>query len=646
METIGKLVKDGCKNLRASARRLEDIYRISFAEPKRTMAQYTQDGAMISMSYGEVDALSDLAALRLLEKNKESGRFVGLFAENCAGWLVLFWAILKSGNKPYLINTVQPKSFIGRILSTLKVDTVLYIGAAPGLAAIEINYEELVQKGKSDAGTNTDRLKGVGFGNEIALTTSGTTLEEKICIYSGEEIAEQILNCEQIFRENREILTGDHGTIRMLMLLPLYHIFGLEAGFLWYIIFRSTFVFLSDQTPASILETIRERKVTHVYAVPLFWRTVEKEFKRRLRAKPQKEQEEFGKAIKESIRLQSLYPRRGNAYAKRAFQSARKELFGDRIRYCISGGSRLNDSTLEFFNALGYPLCNGYGMSEIGIGSVELSHRFCDRIKNSIGKPFASVNYRIDEDGILKVSGSSICKHLYIGGVKKEPSEWFSTGDLMKCDGDGRYYFCGRGSDLVFGDAGEKLNPELVEKEFDLPGATAFSVLGDEQNEKLILVVQIQEGLLEFQKKQIRTACEICNQKLPAAYRVQKVFFTVCPLVFGGVKVSRARLRAGINDGSVVLFEDCGRSAPEDANERDEVKEILASMIAEVLSIDPAEVRDDAHFFYDLGGSSLDYLTLISMIDNRFDITMNFEEKGAGYSLNELTQGVKNRLCC
>ena len=642
MENAVKLIRDNCIKLRSSGCTLEGLYHICFDEPGRQMAEFTRDGADVRLTRGDVQALCEKAAARLANQTGLQGQFIGLYGENHIGWIVLFWAILLSGNKPCLMNTVQPREVNRRMLDALRVDTVVYTGDAPQAAGTEISFEELT--GGEEA---AEDFRPDTFADEIAIPTSGTTLQEKICIFTGREISAQILNCEEIIRLNRDICKSYHGRIRMLMLLPLYHIFGLEATFLWFVMAGAVFVFLPDKNPASILRTIRDRQVTHIFAVPLFWNTVEKELRRRLRKGTEEERERFEKAVRTSIRLQSVSTTAGKAYAERMFRKARAGLLGESICFCITGGNYISDATLELFNAMGYPLCNGYGTSETGITSVELSRKTKDRIRNAIGKPFSSVKYRTDEAGRLLISGSSVCRTLYIDGQPAEPEEWFNSGDIVSCDGDGRYYIRGRESDLVSGSAGEKLNPDVAERAFSLPWADAFSVLGDEKNEQLIMVIRLPEGLVDIQKKQIEDAFEKCNSTLPAAYRIGKVYYTRDPILpAGGMKVSRALLRRGLDDGSIRLIAPDAPAGGHAEDPDSDVKKILREMIAEVLSIDAGQVRDDAHFIHDLGGTSLDYLSLISMIDKRFEVTLDFEGESSNYNLNDLARSVEERLCC
>ena len=78
------------------------------------------------------------------------------------------------------------------------------------------------------------------------------------------------------------------------------------------------------------------------------------------------------KAMKLTTFLQNVSPRLGATISKKMLSEATESIFGKSVLFCISGGSALRPSAQYMLNALGYPLYNGYGMSEIGITSVEL----------------------------------------------------------------------------------------------------------------------------------------------------------------------------------------------------------------------------------------------------------------------------------
>lgn len=636
MDPIVRFVRNNSNELRAGKYTIKEIFDIVFRNEGNIMAETSSALRIIEHTYGDVKrrAADAAAGLAALGKRDE---FIGLFGENSVEWLVLFWAILMSGNKPYLVNTRQPAGFTNGVLNTLSCDTVVYIGNEPDLNAKLVPFSSLEGTGNV--------LPELPFGNELALTTSGTTMKEKICIYTGREITEQILNCDSIIDKNPDIKTFYHGRLKMLMFLPLCHIFGLEAAYLWFAFGNVTFVFLPSYTPEAIMHTIRRHEVTHIFAVPLFWHTVEKSVMREVRAKGEKTFEKFEKGLKLSEKLQRLSPVLGKKLAQRLLREVRREVFGDSVIFCISGGSYIRSSALKLMNCLGYPLYNGYGMSEIGITSVELSKRIQDRLLGSVGKPFDSIEYRLSGEGHLLVRGRSVCRKVIIDGAEQENTDWFDTGDIMRADESGRYYAEGRRSDVVFSDNGEKLNPDLAESLLNIPNAVDLTVMGDDKNERLILIVHIPTTLIDVQREKLKNDVEAAVRALPSAYGISRVCYTYDPLMEeGGIKISREYVRRKLASGEIRLFDSIFEAKTAVGSVDTEIERILVSIFAEVLDKPEEEISPDAHFINDLGGSSLDYFTLIGEVDKRFDIKLPFSDGDFAFTLREMAGKVGELL--
>ena len=633
MDPIVKFVRANSEELRNGNKTMKEVFDIVFRNESNIMAETSENFRITEHTYGDAKRRICSAAKRIAGLGI-SDEFIGLYGENSVEWLIGFWAILMSGNKPYLVNLMQPESFTNGVINTLGVKSIVYIGKAPRLNAELIPFDSL------EGGEAVP--PECAFGNELALTTSGTTLKEKICIYTGLEITEQILNCDDIIDKNPDIKTFYKGRLKMLMFLPLYHIFALEAAYLWFAFGNVTFVFLPSFVPEVIMHTIRRHEVTHIFAVPLFWHTVEKAVLREVRAKGEKTFGKFQKGLALSEKLQTLFPKLGKKLAARLLKEVRREVFGDSVIFCISGGSYIRSSALRLVNDLGYSLYNGYGMSEIGITSVELSLKIQDRLLGSIGKPFDSIEYRLAEDGRLLVRGSSVCKKVIIDGELQPASEWFDTGDIMRMDGTGRYYVEGRRSDVVFSDNGENLNPDLAESALNFPNASCFTVMGDEYNERLILIVQIPRTLLDVQRERLKEGVEEGVKTLPAAYRISRIYYTYDPLMEeGGIKVSREYVRRRLAAGEIKLFSDLDEARAEVGSVDSEIAAILKKLFADVLGRDEAEITPDAHFINDLGGSSLDYFTLIGEVDKRFDIKLPFSDGDFAFTLREMAEKVE-----
>lgn len=639
MAHIKREVRQNCINLNKTPMRFEDIYNIVFSYKDNVMAEYNTSMGPQSVTYKEAQENIERISVVLM-KEYGTGEFIGLYAENCAQWIVLFWAILRSGNKPYLVNLRQPLSFSKGILDTLCVKLVLCKDTCPDFERESLDYEVLLQKSRKY--NPKDKTE---FADEFALSTSGTTLKEKICVYSGKEVSFQILNIASMQEKNSGFVETYKGRIKMLAFLPLYHIFGLEAMYLWYSFWGSTFVFLNSMNPDNILYTIRRYEVTHIFAVPLLWENVEKSLLRTIGARDEKTQKKFEKAVKLSLKIQNFSPVLGKSFAKSMLKDVRRRLFGDSVRFCISGGSAIKESTLRLINALGYELYNGYGMSEIGITSVELSRKVYERIEGSIGKPFDSVEYRIGEDNKLFVRGKSICKSVIIEGKEHSTEDFFDTGDVMEQDKRGCYHIKGRISDVVFSSDGENLNPDFSEDAFVLSEAEALCVLGNEDNSKLMLVVKLFSQLPSASLMKLKEKIQNCNASLPASYQVKEVYYTIDPIMDSlAIKVSRAYLRKAISEGRVVLHTFEEQTDVISSENDNEIREALRELFCKVLRKKPEDITDTGHFMNDLGGTSLDYFTLVGEIDNRFGITLGFESEQFGYSINDFERIIKEMI--
>jgi acyl carrier protein len=627
--------------LRASEGQFKDIYRVIFSHEDRIFCETATMLKIHTLTNAAAKQTIEAMAAALTLHYGQAGRYIGLYGANSVRWIVLFWAILRSGNRAYLINTRQPRAFTESVLRTLGADVVLCCDEAIEMDADILTYADL----KAASDTLSPLPEDAPFGNELALTTSGTTMQQKICIYRGENFTEQLCSTPKLIKENPGLIERFDGKFKQLAFLPLYHIFGFSAMYLWYAFLGATLVFPPSLAPDVLLRTVRRHEVTHIFAVPMLWHAVEKSVMKTVEKQDDKAQKNFRCGIALSIKLQRAFPKAGKEMAARLFRDVRARLFGDSVRFCISGGSGIESDTLQLINALGYPLYNGYGMSEIGITSVELSHNLITRLRGTIGRPFPFVSYRVSENGHLLVKGCAGCDRLVVDGVEQPREEWFDTGDLVRVDPDGRYAFEGRASDIIIGEDGENINPDMIRATFDLPGAKAFEVLADPQSGSLMLLVCIDKAITDGEWEQLQSHIAEDNADLPHALRVRTVKFTYDPLMReSDIKISRTYLAHALRSGTITLIDHRRESERTGDEESSPLKEQLRTLVAQTLEINPSDVADNANFFTELGGSSLDYYTLVGRIDEQFGVRMPFEVENCSYCINDFEILVKELL--
>ncbi len=576
------------------------------------------------------------AAANLYDRIGATHSYVALEMDNSPEWIVGFWAILASGNKPYLVNLRYPSSLTEGIYTTLGIryticsgDTAV-CGEAIDIFTLNSEHEPL------------DRAL---FENEIAFSSSATSMNEVVCFYSGAEISEQILNFKSIVKLNPRIAKGYKGSVKQLAFLPFYHIFGLFAVYFWFTFFGSVLVFLRDYSADTILATVRRHEVTHIFAVPMLWHTVEKQIISS--ARESGEEAKLRKGIKFMTDVQNVFPSLGAEFAKRTMNQVTDNLFGRSVMFTISGGSYIRDSALELINGIGYSLHNGFGMSEVAITSVELRRKPKYLNENSIGRPFDSVEYRLDDDSTLLIKGNSLCKHKLVNGEEVVIDDWFNTGDIAEERG-GNYFILGRKGDIVIGESGENINPDTVEKVFLSCSAKSMSVLGikDEDGEILSAIVQISPYASGESISRLRDEIYAINDTLPTTSRVSAFYFTHDELAPPtAVKVSRTQLMRKVDSGEISLipFNEIDSTLAVDIEESplaNEVREI----IAHVLGISEDGIVASTHVFYDLGATSIQYFSILSELSEHFEITNYNRSDKYCYTIKEMCEYIERHL--
>ena len=635
---IERILQTNRQLLENSEKDLKAIFRIMFRLRDSVLCETNNGFRIQTYTYAQIYERICQTANALYAKIGASHDYIALEMENSPDWIVAFWAILMSGNKPYLVNTRYPEHLSNAILDTLRVKYILcdkdtqLSGDAIALPALSGEYPPVPED---------------VFENELAFSSSATSMNEVICFYTGLQIAEQILNFRQIVKEAPRIAKHYKGQLKQLAFLPFYHVFGLFAVYFWFTFFGRTLVFLKDLSAETILKTCRRHQVTHIFAVPALWHTIEKQVWAEVAKQGAKKEAQLRRALISFTKLQNICPTLGAALAKHFLRQITDKLFGRTIMFCISGGSYLRNSALELLNGIGYCLHNGYGMSEIGITSVDLHRRPKDRNRNSIGHPFSSVEYRLSEDGILQVRGSSLCIKKLINEEAVVLDGWFDTDDRMECI-NGNYYILGRRSDTVIGENGENINPDMVEKAFLLNEATRFCALGlpGKNGQELSLVVQLGRYTTQERIEHLKEEIYRINETFPLAIAVKNFYFTYDDLAPAtAIKVSRAQLIKKIENGEVnlITFHQFALSKTEDAPQSPYLQPVR-EIIAQVLDMDEAEITDESHIFHDLGATSIQYFSILTKLAEHFSFSDYESSDTYCYTPKEISEYLERKL--
>lgn len=232
-----------------------------------------------------------------------------------------------------------------------------------------------------------------------------------------------------------------------------------------------------------ILKELETEQPEHLILVPLYLET----FYRRIQANIKSQGKE--KLVRRMIKISNALRKVGIDLRRKFFGQILKA-FGGKLKLIICGGAPINHEMLDFFEAIGVRVLNGYGITECApIVAVNHSRRV---VKGSVGFPIAINEIKIDDpnedgEGEILVRGCNVM----LGYFKDEAATreamtedgFFRTGDYGKLGKNGALYITGRKKNLIILSNGKNVYPEEIESEFvAIPGLLDIIVYEGKSN--------------------------------------------------------------------------------------------------------------------------------------------------------------------
>ncbi len=607
--TIDQYVQKKLNALQKTDRSFSTLFDFMFSEKDAVLYERSTGYKIIKTTYGEAHtrALEMAASLRVRLPEAPAHATVGIYMENGAEWIETFWAVLAAGFCPLLLN--------------LRLDPAVLESALSDCSAIAVVADHgtfsLPTLSPDDLTGASPALADHPFGTRIYVMSTGTSAHVKVCAYGAEEFACLVSDSAHIIKECAQIKRHYKGELKLLTFLPFYHVFGLIAMYIWFAFFSRTFVHLNDLEPQTILNTVRRHEVTHIFAVPLFWERIYEKAECAIANRGEATLKKYRKGIAIGQKLDAI-PALAKAFRRAAFREVREQLFGDSVQFMITGGSPIRPEALAFFNDIGYHLTNGYGMTEIGITSVELSMNARHRKTAGVGKPLPSISYDIGDNSELLVRGKSLAVEIHSDGAcYARGEEWFHTGDLAECR-NGVYYILGRTDDLILLPGGEMLNPNLIEPTFLSPEISEACLINAGEGRAVIptLILSVERGTTRERLASLDAAvAEKLRQAKLDTQITQVVFVPGSLLGESDFKLNRNAITRRFVSGELTAVS--AETAPATAI-TDETARRVAAVFATALGLDIACIGMDADFFRDLNGTSLDYFAMLSALRETF----------------------------
>ena len=546
-----------------------------------TWEQY-QEG-VIKRAYG-------LAALGV-----ERGGVVGLIGDNRPGWLMGELAAHALGamslgiyrdaldqEVAYLVDhagvqvlLVEDEEQVDKLLALGdRIPTVRHIVYAdprgmrkyddPRLLAESALFARAAAAETADPGFYA-RTVAAGTAEDVAIlcTTSGTTANPKLSMMRGGGL---IRHCAAYLQVDPKGPEDEYVSV-----LPFPWIMEQIYAVVKPLLCRMRVNFVEE--PETMMHDMREIGPTFILLAPRVWEQIAADVRARMMDASPLKRFLFERGLKLGMAALDR-GQRSVAADTLLFGALRDRLGFSRLRSAATGGAALGPDTFRFFLALGVPLRQLYGQTELA-GAYTI-HRAGEVDFDSVGVPFdETIEIEIrapDQNGV----GEIVTRHpnMFVGywnapeeSAAALSSGWMPTGDAGYRNKAGQLVVIDRIRDIATTSGGDRFSPQYIENKLKFSAFIAEAVVLGHQRPFLAAMVCIRFDILsKWAEKHrigfttytdlaakpeirvlIRREIEAINRTLPDAQRIRRFLLLYKELDADDGELTRTRkVRRGV----------------------------------------------------------------------------------------------------
>ncbi len=482
-----------------------------------------------------------------------SGKKIAVIGETSLPWITTYIGTLASGSVVIPMDKELETNVILDFLAWVEADAIVYsekfsdaFEAAKGnhkslkyfIPMVEkeeakedsftVSFDKLLEIGEAEIenGYNYPPVKDKEKLAEL-LFTSGTTGSSKSVMLSQKNIFSVV---------NSAAATVDFTPEDTIVsVLPIHHTYELAcmlAGFLY-----GMHICINDSL-THLLKNFQIFKPTGLVLVPLFIYTMYKRIWAEAKRTGRDRLLKVGLGASKALSIVGIDKRRD-------IMAEVHNTFGGNLKKIVCGGAALNPKMVEFFEAIGITICEGFGITECA--PLVCVNPYYARKYGSVGPNVPCCQVRIAGEatndagfveGEIQVKGDNVM----IGYFDNEEANadvftedrWFCTGDVGYLDNDGYLYITGRLKSVIVLENGKNVFPEEIEEYLSNIELVAESVVvgrAEKLTDKVVLTAIIYPDYTKFDEKvtdeTVKRALEneitSMNKKLPSYKQVKAI---------------------------------------------------------------------------------------------------------------------------
>lgn len=334
---------------------------------------------------------------------------------------------------------------------------------------------------------------GRGETPSMLITTSGTTSKPKLVMFQSRSF----LDHTAAYLRADPKYAGDN----YVSMLPLPWIMEQVYSLAQSLITRMTINFVEETE--TMMADLREIGPNFVLLAPRVWESIAADVKARMMEASRIKQLIFKLSMKIGMAHLQQHGRPSRLANFLLFRALKDRIGFSHLHSAATGGAALGPDTFKFFLAMGIPLRQIYGQTEMA--GVYTSHQAGDIDFDSVGVAFDNTTLKIDqpdENGVGEILVQS--SGMFLSYYKNEDATaetvrhgWMHTGDAgyIKPDG-GHLVVIDRLSDLTVTSGGDRFSPMYVENKLKFSPFIAEAVILGHERPYLAAMICVRYGIL------------------------------------------------------------------------------------------------------------------------------------------------------
>ena len=368
----------------------------------------------------------------------------------------------------------------------MSFDELLGLGRSAHLKSPEL-FEDLVRQGRPDD------IAGIIYTSGTTGPPKGAMLSHECYLWVGKQASKVIET------------TRDDETISFL---PLNHVYEQIFDIMMHLTIGHIVNFTENTD--TVMNDLKEVSPTFFHAVPRIWEKYYSGIVLKMADATWFKRTVYNMAVKIGSRYNEL--RLANkktpllltlAYKLAyfvVFWKLKERLGFDRVRLGFSGAAPISHEILKYFQSIGIPLREGYGMTETtGITHMSDEHNFK---LGTVGRALPGTEVRIADDGEIIVKHKGIFKGYYKDEEHTKESlrdGWLFTGDVGEIDEEGYLKITDRKKDLIITAGGKNIAPQYIENLLKFsPYINDAVVIGDKRKYLTAIIVIDEENVVKY----------------------------------------------------------------------------------------------------------------------------------------------------